>query len=319
MKISNLQEVTFLSTTKAIQTKQARKRKIKNALSAYAFLSPWIIGFLLFSAYPIVYVFTMSFTNATMMNSGEFVQFDNYIKMFNDSGFWKSLWVTLVFSIFSVIITIIWAFCLAMLLNAQKRFNGFFQFVYFLPAVVPSVALAFSFQMIFAKDTGIFNYMIGSVTGSNFSPNWLYDETLVYPTVFFIMLFTYSTGQMMLIFRSGLKEVPRELYEAASLDGASAFQKFRNVTFPSISPILLFNTVMASIGALNGAFAILFPLTEGGPNGATNVLSLSLYREVFLNNRIGYGCCLAVILFLLAVVFASVQFAMSKKWVYYEN
>ncbi len=298
---------------------QAKKRRRKDILSAYAFLTPWIIGFLLFSGFPILYVFTMSFTDATMLGGGEFVGFSNYTKMFQDSSFWNSLWVTLVFSIFSVLITIIWAFFLAMLLNAQKRFNGVFQFIYFLPAVVPSVALAFAFQMIFAKDTGIFNYLIGRATGLNFAPNWLYDETLVYPTVFFIMLFTYSTGQMMLIFRSGLKEVPRELYEAASLDGATAFQKFRNVTLPAISPILLFNMIMASIGALNGSFAVLYPLTGGGPNEATNVLSLSLYKEVFLNFRVGYGCCLAVILFLLAVVFASAQFIVSKKWVYYEN
>ena len=261
----------------------------------------------------------MSFTDATMLDSGEFVGLGNYLKMFEDSSFWKSLWVTLVFSVFSVIITIIWAFFLASLLNAQKQFNGAFQFIYFLPAVVPSVALAFAFQMIFAKDTGIFNYLIGRITGLNFSPNWLYDETLVYPTVFFIMLFTYSTGQMMLVFRSGLKEVPRELYEAASLDGATTLQKFINVTLPAISPILLFNMIMASIGALNGSFAILYPLAGGGPNDATNVLSLSLYKEVFLNFRVGYGCGLAVILFLLAVIFASAQFVVSKKWVYYEN
>ena len=269
---------------------QAKKRRRKDILSAYAFLTPWIIGFLLFSGFPLLYVFTMSFTDATMLGGGEFVGFSNYTKMFQDSSFWNSLWVTLVFSIFSVLITIIWAFFLAMLLNAQKRFNGVFQFIYFLPAVVPSVALAFAFQMIFAKDTGIFNYLIGRATGLNFAPNWLYDETLVYPTVFFIMLFTYSTGQMMLIFRSGLKEVPRELYEAASLDGATAFQKFRNVTLPAISLILLFNMIMASIGALNGSFAVLYPLTGGGPNEATNVLSL--YKEVFLNFRVGYDCCL---------------------------
>jgi len=295
------------------------KRERKNNLTAYAFLSPWIIGFLVFSAYPICFVFVNSLTSRTMLSKGEFVGFDNFVKLFTGPSFWKSLEVTLLFSIVSVIVTITWAFCLALLLNAQKKFNGIFQFIYFLPAVVPSVALAFCFQMIFAKDTGILNYLINRATGASFAPNWLYDETLVYPTVFFVMLFTYSTGQMMLIFRSGLKEIPSDLFEAASLDGANKFQQFTHVTLPTISPILFFNMITASIGALNGSFGILYPLTGGGPNEATNVLSLALYKEVFLNFRVGYGCAIAVVLFLLAVIFASIQFIASNRWVYYDN
>ncbi len=306
-------------SAKHTMTKEARKRKLRDTLEAYAFLSPWIIGFLVFSVYPIAYVFITSVTNKTMMGGGDFIGFANFNKLFSSPGFWKSLRVTLVFSIIAVVITVCWAFSLALLLNAQKKFNGVFQFVYFLPAVVPSVALAFSFQMIFAKDTGILNYLVSLVTGKVFSPNWLYDEKLVYPTVFFIMLFTYSAGQMMLVFRSGLKEVSTELYEAAALDGANTLQQFAHVTLPSISPVLFFNMITASIGALNGSFSILYPLTGGGPNEATNVLSLSLYKEVFLNFRVGYGCAIAVMLFMLAVLFAVIQFIASKKWVFYDN
>lgn len=297
----------------------AKKRRRRDNLTAYAFLSPWIIGFFLFSGFPIIFVFVISFTNRTLLGSSDPVGFANYAEMFSSGSFWNSLKVTLIFAIVSVIVTVIWAFFLAMLLNRELRGNSIFQFFYFVPAVVPSVALAFAFQMLFNKDAGIVNYAVSTIFNTNFSPNWLYDETLVYPTVFFIMLFTYSTGQMILIFRSGLKEVPRELYEAAQLDGANFIQRFLHVTMPAVSPIILFNTVMATIGALNSSFSLLFPLTGGGPNEATNVLSLSIYKEAFMNYRIGYACCLAVVLFLIAAVFASVQFKLSNKWVYYEN
>ncbi|MDF2987702.1 MAG: binding-protein-dependent transport system inner rane component [Eubacterium sp.] len=295
-----------------------KKKLIKNDLAAYAFLSPWIIGFVLFSGFPILYSLFISFTDWSLLGTKNFVFLDNYISLFQSKSFWNSLYVTLLFSIFSVIITIIWSFSLALLLNLNLRFNSFFQFIYFIPAVVPTVALAFAFQLMFNKDSGIINYLLG-VVGFTASPNWLYDPKLVYPTVFFIALFTYSTGQMLLIFKSGLKEVPSELYEACEIDGANTFKKFLYVTLPAMSPVILFNMVMATIAALNNSFSLLYPLTGGGPNEATNVLSLEIYNQTFKNFKIGYGSALSVILFLIAAVFASIQFKLSNKWVHYDS
>lgn len=296
----------------------ARRRRRRNNLVAYGFMSPWFIGFVCFSAFPIVYMFYMSLTNRKLTGLSKFLGFKNYANMVSSPTFLNSLRVTLFFTVVMMIVTAIWALFMAMLLSRRQRLNGVFQFFYFVPAVVPTVALAFAFRMILGADAGVFNYLLSIVSGRAVNINWLYDTNMVYFAVFFVTLFTYNTGQMMMIFRSGLNDVPAELYEACDIDGASAIRKFVSVTLPIISPVILFNTVMGSISALNGSFALLYPLTEGDPNGMTNVLSLLIYKEAFLNYKVGYGCALSVVLFLIACVFASALFALSKRHVYYE-
>lgn len=296
----------------------AKQRRRRNNLVAYGFMSPWFIGFLCFSAFPILFMLSISLTNRKLTGLSKYIGFKNYINMFNSPTFLNSLKVTLFFTVVMMIVTAIWALCMALLLNREQRLNGVFQFFYFIPAVVPTVALAFAFKMIFGNDTGVFNYILTLLAGQRVTINWLYDQTTVYYAVFFVTLFTYNTGQMMLIFRSGLKDVPRELYEACDIDGASPVRKFASVTLPIISPVILFNTVMGSISALNGSFALLYPLTEGDPNGMTNVLSLMIYKEAFLNYKVGYGAALSVVLFMIACLFAAVLFLTSKRYVYYE-
>lgn len=294
------------------------RMKRRRYLTAYGFMSPWFIGFLCFSAYPIIALFVLSFTSRSLLGQSEFIGLQNYIKMFSSPVFLNSLKVTIFFSVIMMIVTTIWALFLAMLLNRKQRFNGIFQFCYFIPAVVPIVALAYAFRMILGSDAGILNYIISTVTNFNVNINWLYDQNYVYYAVFFVTLFTYSTGQMMLIFRSGLNEVPKELYEACDIDGAGTIRKFFNITLPMISPIILFNTVMGGLSALNGSFSILYPLTEGNPAGMTNVLSLLIYKEAFLNFKVGYGCAISVMLFFIACILGIVLFRLSKKFVYYE-
>lgn len=295
-----------------------RQRKFRSNLTAYAFMSPWFIGFLCFSAFPIVYMFAISLTNRKLTGLSKFIGFKNYINMASSANFLNSLKVTLFFTVVMMIVTTLWALMMALLLNREQKGNKFFQFFYFVPAVIPTVALSFAFRMILGNDAGVLNYLLTMVSGQRVAINWLFDEHLVYYAVFFVTLFTYNTGQMMLIFHSGLKDVPRELYEACNIDGASPIRKFVSVTLPIISPVLLFNAVMGSISALNGSFALLYPLTGGDPNGMTNVLSLAIYKEAFLNYKVGYGAALSVILFLIACLFAAVLFLISKKHVYYE-
>ena len=295
-----------------------RQRKLRNNLTAYAFMSPWFIGFLCFSAFPIVYMFAISLTNRKLTGLSKFIGFKNYINMASSATFLNSLKVTLFFTVVMMIVTTLWALMMALLLNREQKGNRVFQFFYFVPAVIPTVALSFAFRMILGNDAGVLNYLLTMVSGQRVAINWLFDENLVYFAVFFVTLFTYNTGQMMLIFHSGLKDVPRELYEACDIDGASPVRKFVSVTLPIISPVLLFNAVMGSISALNGSFALLYPLTGGDPNGMTNVLSLAIYKEAFLNYKVGYGAALSVILFLIACIFAAVLFLISKKHVYYE-
>lgn len=306
---------------KHIETKMARKRKLKNNLTAYAFCSPWFIGFFCFTLFPIVFMFAVSLTNRKLNGISKFVGFANYANMFRSPVFWNSFKVTIFFTIIMMVVTSIWALIMALLLNREHKLNVFFEFCYFIPSVIPTVALAYAFRTIFGKESGLLNGLISAITGHKTAINWLYDSRTVYFALFFITLFTYNTGQMMLVFRSSLKEIPKELYESCDIDGASTWSKFRHVTLPMISPIVLFNAVTGCISALNGSFALLYPLTgeSGEPNGMTQVLSLLIYKEAFSNLKVGYACALSIILFLIAVFFGIGIFALSKKLVYYEN
>lgn len=288
---------------------------------AYLFCLPWFIGFVCFTLFPIGFMVKNSLTNRKLTGTGNFVGLANYRNMFKSDVFLNSLRVTLFFTIVMVIITAVWAVILALLLNQKVKFRGIFQFCYFLPSVVPTVALAYAFRTIFGKDSGLLNALLSGISGKNVVINWLMNPGTVYIAVFFVTLFTYNTGQMMLIFRSGLSDVPQELYEAARLDGANAWVKFWHITMPMISPLVLFNVVNGAISALNGSFALLYPLSgeNGDPNGMTQVLSLLIYKEAFSNMKVGYACALSVVLFVIAALFGIVIFAISKKTVYYET
>lgn len=307
--------------TKNNIAKPVKSRSRKNNLTAYAFITPWFIGFLCFTLFPILFMFAVSLTNRKLNGVSDFIGFANYKNMMGSGVFWNSVKITLFFTIIMVIVTTIWAVIMALLLNRKQRLNGIFQFCYFLPSVIPTVALAYAFRTIFGKEAGLLNAILSFFSGSNVTVNWLYQNSTVYMAVFFITLFTYNTGQMMITFRSGLSDVPMELYEASDLDGANFFQKFFKITLPMISPIVLFNSVNGCISALNGSFALLFPLTgeSGDPNGMTQVLSLLIYKEAFSNMKVGYACALSVVLFLIAAAFGVILFALSKKLVYYEN
>ena len=296
-------------------------RRRRDNRTAFFFILPWLIGFICFTCFPVGFMVRTSLTNRKLNGLSQFIGLANYRNMLKSSTFLNSLKVTVMFTIIMVIVTTIWAIIMALLLNRKQRLNSIFQFCYFLPSVIPSVALAYAFRTIFGKDAGLLNGLLSLFRGQPVNINWLYDRHTVYLVVFFITLFTYNTGQMMLIFRSGLADVPAELYEASDLDGATAFQKFFSITLPMISPLVLFNAVNGCISALNGSFALLYPLTgeSGDPNGKTQVLSLLIYKEAFSNMKVGYACALSVALFLLAALFGIAIFAISRKTVYYEN
>jgi multiple sugar transport system permease protein len=183
---------------------------------------------------------------------------------------------------------------------------------------MPSIALAFAFQLLYNKEIGVINYIL-YLFGINNGPNWLMDNHLVIPSIVFVCLYTYTTGQMMLIFDASLKEVPKELYEACAIDGANYFQKFYYVTLSYISPVILFNLVIATINAFNGSFSIIYPLTFGGPGDASRVISLAIYDSGFKTFRMGYASALATVAFIMVVAIALLQFKLSDKFVYYEN
>lgn len=287
-------------------------------ITPYLYIFPWMIGFFLFTGGPIISVFILSFTKWDLIMPPKWIGFSNFSRMFSlNSEFWSILKVTFLFTVFSVIISVIWALFMAILLNQKLYGAEIFSFFYFAPAVVPLIALTFVFQLILNKELGIVNYLL-SLLGIKNGPNWLMDSKYVLWVVTVLCIYTYFTGQLMIIFEGALKEVPKELYEAAEIDGANVFKKFFYITLPTISPILFFNIVTATINALNTSFTLIYPLTAGGPGKATQVISLDIYNNAFKTFRMGYACAEAVILFIITAVISLIQFRLSKKWVYYE-
>lgn len=297
------------------KTKKSRQG-LKDTLTAYGFLSPWIVGFIFFTGGPILMSFLLSLTKWNLLGDPKFVGFDNYRQLFSaNSDFLETLKITFLFTILNVVVTVGASLFLAVLLNFKVKFIGIFQFFYFVPAVMPSVVMTSCFILMFNNQLGIVNYFLSQI-GIN-APNWLGNPQLVWVVVGIASIFTFSTGQMMLIFNSSLKEVPVELYEAADLDGANAWQRFRNVTLPSISPILLFNVVVATVNSFNGAFTLLYPLTGGGPGNATKVLSLQIYEKAFRQFDMGTASTLAFIMFIIVALISVLQFKLSDDKVNY--
>ena len=292
-------------------------QRAKNKV-AYLFISPWIIGFVLFTGGPIIAVFLLSFCKWDMISTPKWVGFSNYVKMFQSgSEFWTVLEFTLLYTLLSVLISVSWALLLALLVNQKVKGTRFFGFLYFVPAVVPIIALTFAFQLIFNKELGIVNYLLALIGVKN-PPNWLMDPSYVRWLLAVLNIYTFYTGQMMLIFDSALKEVPKELYEAAEIDGAGVFTRFLRITLPAISPILLFNLVTATVNSLSMSFALIYPLTGGGPGKLTQAISLDIYYNAFKTFRLGYASAEAVILFIITAIVSLLMFILSKEWVYYE-
>jgi len=291
---------------------------IKHNLVAYGFLSPWFIGFLLFTGGPIIASIVLSFTRWNLLGTPEFIGLNNYIAMFTPgSGFLNSLRATFIYTIISVTVAVCFSLFLAVLLNFRIRARGFWQFCFFAPAIMPSVALAFVFQLIFNQHMGILNYAL-SLLGISTQPNWLNHTFWVWVSLGIVTIFTYSTGQMMLIFNAALKDVPQHLYEAADVEGANFLQRFWHVTIPTISPIILFNIVVGTVNSFNTAFSIIFPLTEGGPANETTVLSLALYNSAFRMFNMGMASAIATVLFVIVATVGALQFRISKNVVHYD-
>ena len=290
------------------ETVQKRGKGRSDAAAGWAFVSPWIIGFLLFSGFPILFSFFLSLTKWNLMGKPKFVGLANYAQLFSPgSGLGQTLLVTFIFTIINVGISILFSLILAVLLNLDVRFKGLFQFFYYVPTIMPSVVMAGCLVLMFNPQLGIVNYVLRSIGVSN-PPNWTGDSTLVWLVVAYASIFTFQTGQQMLVFSAALKDVPLELYEAASLDGANAWRKFTNITIPGIAPMMLFNVVSCTVNSFNGAFTLLYPLTGGGPGNATKVLGLLIYDKAFKSFNMGQASALAMILFVIVAIIGALQF-----------
>lgn len=280
------------------------------------YILPWIMGFLIFMLYPLASSFIYSFTNLSTFSSKlSFVGFENYIYMFTkDPDFYQSLKVTMLYALMAVPGRVLFALIIAVILAVELKGINFFRTAYYLPSIFGgSVAIAILWRFLFQKE-GTVNGILGVLS---IPPvDWLGNPKVALITLAFIPIWQF--GSSMVLFLAALKQVPKELYEASKLDGASKISTFFIITLPMISPIMLFNLVMQSVACLQ-EFTSIFVVTSGGPNKATYAYAYKLYLEGFSFFRMGYASALSWILFFIILILTFIIFKSSSYWAYYED
>ena len=288
----------------------------REAKFGYIFISPWLLGFLMFVVIPIIASLYLSFTNYELFKSGtSWVGLKNYMELLTqDRLFWKSLYNTIYFTVFSVPLGIAVALILALLLNRKLFGITIYRTIFYLPAVTSGVALSLLWVWLFEPNYGLINVILGKIGVQG--PGWISDLLWAKPAL--ILMSLWGIGGIMVILLAGLQGVPEQLYEAAELDGANWWQKFVHVTFPMISPVIFFNLIMGVIGAFQ-YFTQAYVMTGGGPVDSTLFYVLYLFRQGFLLLRMGYASAMAWILVIITLILTIVQFKLASSWVYYEG
>lgn len=288
----------------------------KEALEGYLWISPWVIGFLVFSLGPIIASAYLSFTQYKIASSPIWIGLANYQEaFFVDKQFWSSLLRTGYYSIALVTLGISLSLIAAILLNQEIKGRAFYRALYYLPSLTPVVALALLWRWLLQPQVGLVNFLL-SMVGID-GPGWLADSDWAIPALIMVGLWASIGGGRMIIFLAGLQGVPKELYESAEIDGANAIQRFLRITLPMISPVIFFNLILGVIGSFS-VFAVAFIATDGGPNYATWFYMLHLYYNAFSYFQMGYASALAWIFFVIIFILSFIQIKLSNRWVYYE-
>ena len=279
------------------------------------FVSPWLVGFLLLQAWPFVGSAYLSLTSYDLVSAPRYVGLENYRTLVSDDpAFWQSLWVTVRYAIVAVPLSVVAGVSLALLLNVEIRGQAIFRTLFYLPSVLPQVATAVLFSWLLNPEMGLVNGVLRLVGVQG--PSWLQDAKWAPWTL--VMLSVWGVGGGMVIYLAGLKDVPTYLYEAATLDGASALQRLRAVTLPMLTPVIFYNVVMGVIGAFQ-TFTEAYVMTKGGPDGSTTFYALYLFRRAWENLDMGYACAMAWVLFLGIAVVTTLLFRGQKRWVVYDR
>jgi multiple sugar transport system permease protein len=292
----------------------ARKRNRRRTIVGLLFVSPWIIGFLVFFLYPFIMTFYYSFTNFNIVKPAHWVGLANYSALTKDHLFRQSLWNTAYYAVLEVPFSTIVAIGLAMLLNMKVRGLAIYRTALYLPTVVPLVASCLVWLWLFNPSFGIVNDALSAVHING--PGWMFSAAWSKPT--FVLMGVWAVGAPMVIYLAALQGVPQEMYEVADLEGAGPWQRTRHVTLPMISPAILFNVVLALVAAFQ-YFTQAFVMTGGGPTDSTLFYSLYLYEQAFSYLHLGYASAMAWILFVIVVVVTLLFFRSSNRWVYYAN
>lgn len=284
------------------------------ARDAYLFILPWFLGFLLFTAGPMLASLYISFTRWEIVTPSVWVGLAQYEKLFADDRFWLSLYNTSYYVFIGVPLHLLMALLAALAVNLNLRGIRFFRTAYYVPSLTPVVANSILWVWIFHPEWGLANAFLEWMGLEGLY--WLQDRRLAKPAL--IIMSFWSIGGQMVILLAGLKGIPETLYEAASIDGANWWSRFWQVTLPLLTPALFFNLIIAIIGAFQ-VFTQAFIMTDGGPNYATLFYLLYLYRAAFENFRMGYASAMAWVLFVIVLIFTFIQFRLSDRWVFYEG
>jgi multiple sugar transport system permease protein len=290
----------------------------RDSIWAYAFISPWLIGFLIFTLSPMVASLYYSFSNYNIISAPIWTGMANYKKLFlEDPLFWHSLKVTIKFAVLALPLNLIVGFTLAVLLNQNIPGVNVWRTMYFLPSVIAGVAVALLWVRIFNTRIGLLNPFLQSIGISN-PPGWLQDPAWAVPSL--VIMGLWSVGGSMIIYLAGLQGIPTVLYEAAKIDGANNWHRFWHVTIPMMTPVIFYNLVLGLIGAFN-YFTEVYVATEGsgGPVRSTLFYNLYLYQNAFKFFDMGYASALAWILFVIVLLVTLLVFRSSPMWVFYEG
>ncbi len=285
----------------------------QNLMKGLAFISPWIVGFAVFGLYPLGTSLYYSFCDYDVLNKPVFIGTLNYQDMVVDSVFWKSLYNTFYFAIFSIPLGLILALLIAVMLNQEVKGRSIFRTAYYLPSIVPLVGVSMIWLWLFNGDFGLVNFALSKIGIQG--PGWLTDEAWVKPTL--VMSGVWQVGGTIVIFLAALQDVPRALYESAQIDGASAPVRLLHITVPMISPAIYFNLVMGIIGALQEFVRPFVMLGGSGPNRSALFYAINLYQNAFDYLNMGYACAMAWVLFVIIVLMTWGATAASRKHVYY--
>ncbi|NMR19434.1 carbohydrate ABC transporter permease [Cellulomonas fimi] len=300
-----------------LRARRARKRQ--NLRAALLFLSPWILGFLVFTAWPVIYSAYLSFTDYDVINDPTFVGLENYQRMMEDPKVRLSLWNTFVYTVLHVPLYTIFSLGLALLLNQAGRASGFFRTAFFLPKMTPPVAVGVLLLLLFNGQDGLINEVLGwfGIDG----PNWTTDQNWIKPGL--VLMSLWAVGSSVIILLAALRNVPAELYDSARVDGASFWQQTRRITVPMISGAIFFvvivNTI-ASFQIFTEAYTAFFGSGNTTySNDAALFYVIYLFQQGFEALNMGYASALAWLLFVIILIFTAIQLAVSRRYVYYEG
>lgn len=291
------------------------KKSFWKKSTPYLFILPWIIGFLVFTAGPLILSLVMSFFDWPITGAPEFIGIGNYVKMFtSDPQFKKSLIISLKYATIFVPLNMGIALFLAMLITQPVKGVKIYRTLFYIPAVISGVAVSIIWGWILKGDYGVLNYLL-SLLGIK-GPNWLVDPSWALLAV--IIASAFGVGTMMLIFYTDIKNIPNDIYEAVSLDGASPARQFFSITLPIITPTILFNLITSLISSFQQVTLVML-LTGGGPLKSTYFYGLYTYNNAFKYHKLGYASANAWVMFIIILILTALVFKSSSAWVFYET